>query len=193
MTTVRRIVTGHDAHGKAVVLEDGPAPAVTHNPARPGYFSAQIWATHAHPAPIAPRANDPTAQKITLEPPPNGTVMRVIQFPPEDPALYQLDAAGARAVFAAIGSDKASTFKQGGAHPLMHRTESIDYGIVLEGEITLVLDDSEVTARAGDVVVQCGTNHAWSNRSGKPCRVAFILIDGRFEPGLTFTDWNRAC
>jgi mannose-6-phosphate isomerase-like protein (cupin superfamily) len=190
-TKVRRIVTGHNANGKAVVLEDGPAPAVLTNPARPDYFSAPIWATRATPVPIAAREPDPTTQKLTLEPPTNGTVIRIIQFPPENAAIHNLDATGARAIFAAIGSETASTFKPGGPHPLMHRTESIDYGIVLEGEITLVLDDSEVTVRAGDVVVQRGTNHAWSNRSGKPCRVAFILVDGRFEPGLTFSDWNR--
>ncbi|MFL6621088.1 MAG: cupin domain-containing protein [Sulfurifustaceae bacterium] len=188
MTTIRRVVTGHDSNGKAVVLQDGPAPAVITNPMRPEYFSAQIWATRATPAPIAAREPDPTAEKLTLEPPKNGSVIRVIQFPPEDESIKQLDAEGARRIFAAIGSDKASTFKPGGPHPLMHRTESVDYGIVLEGEITLVLDDSEVTVRAGDVVVQRGTNHAWSNRSGKPCRVAFILLDGRFDPALTFPE-----
>ena len=187
-TTVRRVVTGHDAAGKAIVLEDGPAPAVLRNPARGNYFSAQIWATHDTPAPIAAKEPDPTKQRLTLEPPRNGTVIRVIQFPPEDESIRKLDAAGARAVFAAIGSDQASTFKPGGPHPLMHRTESVDYGIVLEGEITLVLDDLEVTVRAGDVVVQRGTNHAWSNRSGKLCRVAFILIDGRFDSALMFSE-----
>jgi len=67
---------------------------------------------------------------------------------------------------------------------MMHRTETIDYAIVLEGEIVMVLDKSDVLLKAGDVVVQCGTNHAWSNRSDKPCRVAFILIDGVFDPSL---------
>ena len=67
---------------------------------------------------------------------------------------------------------------------MMHRTETIDYAIVLEGELHLILDDSEVLLKAGDVTVQVGTNHAWSNRSGKPCRIAFILIDGAFEPAL---------
>ncbi len=186
-TNVRRIVTGHDAAGKAIVLEDGPAPAVVTNPQRPNYFSAQIWATHATPVPLAAVERDPTAQKLALAAPANGTVIRVIQFPPEDPSIHKLDAIGARAIFAAIGGEKASTFKPGGPHPLMHRTETVDYGIVLEGEITLVLDDSEVIVRAGDVVVQRGTNHAWSNRSGKPCRVAFILIDGRFDRGLKFS------
>ncbi len=62
----------------------------------------------------------------------------------------------------------------------MHRTETIDYGIVLEGELTLVLDRGETTVRAGDIVVQQGTNHAWANRSGQRCRVAFVLVDARF-------------
>jgi uncharacterized cupin superfamily protein len=66
----------------------------------------------------------------------------------------------------------------------MHRTETIDYGIVLEGEIWLVLDDSEVLAKAGDVIVQRGTDHAWANRSDKVCRVAFILVDGKFTDEL---------
>jgi uncharacterized cupin superfamily protein len=66
----------------------------------------------------------------------------------------------------------------------MHRTETIDYAIILEGEIHMLLDREEVHLKAGDIVVQCGTNHAWSNRSDKPCKVAFILIDGRFDPPL---------
>lgn len=68
----------------------------------------------------------------------------------------------------------------GGPHPLMHRTETIDYGIVLEGEITLILDREERNIQAGDIIVQCGTNHAWANRSDKICRIAFMLIDGKF-------------
>ena len=64
---------------------------------------------------------------------------------------------------------------------MMHRTETLDYGIVLEGEIYLVLDDSETLLKPGDVVIQRGTNHAWSNRSDRVCRMAFILLDGRFR------------
>jgi naringenin degradation protein FdeH len=96
-----------------------------------------------------------------------------------------MDPAASRAAFAALGNEQAATFGKGGRHPLMHRTETIDYAIVLSGEITMVLDDVDVMLRAGDVVVQCGTNHAWSNRSNAPCVVAFVLIDGEFEPELT--------
>jgi uncharacterized cupin superfamily protein len=82
---------------------------------------------------------------------------------------------GANAFTGGHGSDR---------HALMHRTSTIDYGIVLEGEITLILDDGETVAKAGDIVIQRGTNHAWANRGTTNCRVAFILIDGRFEDGL---------
>jgi quercetin dioxygenase-like cupin family protein len=90
----------------------------------------------------------------------------------------------ARKAFAALGNEKAATFGKGGRHPLMHRTETIDYAIILSGEITMLLDEGEVLLKAGDVLVQCGTNHAWSNRSSAPCIVAFVLIDGKFDPEL---------
>lgn len=95
-----------------------------------------------------------------------------------------MDADRAREVLKTVGLAHDTHRVQPGRHPLMHRTQSIDYGIVLEGEIVLVLDDQEVTLRAGDVVVQRGTIHAWNNRSDAPCRIAFILIDGRFDPVL---------
>jgi len=66
----------------------------------------------------------------------------------------------------------------------MHRTESIDYGVVIDGEMTLVLDDSEVLLKPGSVVIQRGTNHAWANRSGRPCRMLFVLIDGAYDPSI---------
>ena len=74
--------------------------------------------------------------------------------------------------------------KPNSPHPLMHRTETVDYGIVISGEMTLVLDKGERLLRAGDVVIQRGTNHAWANRSGKPCRMLFVLVDGRYEPSV---------
>src|SRR5208337_1464423 len=86
--------------------------------------------------------------------------------------------------FTEIGDAHASTVEDDSPHPLMHRTESVDYGVVISGEMTLVLDKSETALREGDVVIQRGTNHAWANRSGKPCRMLFILVDGRFEPGI---------
>lgn len=86
--------------------------------------------------------------------------------------------------FAQIGSTKASTVKAGSPHPLMHSTESVDDGIVIEGEMTQVLDDSEVLLKPGSVVVQRGTNHAWANRSARPCRMLFVLVDGAYAPAI---------
>ena len=98
--------------------------------------------------------------------------------------MRTLDGEQARAAFKAIGGHDASTFDANARHPFMHRTESIDYGIVLSGEIHLVLDDSETLLKAGDVGVQRGTNHAWANRSGARCRMMFVLIDGRYDAAV---------
>ena len=66
----------------------------------------------------------------------------------------------------------------------MHRTETVDYALVLEGEITIVLDKEERLMKQGDFLVERGTNHAWANRSGKPCKMLFVLIDGKFDPEI---------
>lgn len=86
--------------------------------------------------------------------------------------------------FEQLGDKAASTVEEHSPHPLMHRTESVDYGIVIEGEMTLVLDDGEVLLKQGSVVIQRGTNHAWANRSGKPCRMLFILVAGVYDPAI---------
>ncbi len=179
---VRRVVTGHDENGKAVVISDGLAPAVHTNPLRPGHWSVDIWRTAATPAPVVLRASDPTPGPRKQLPPTNGTVVRIADFMPESEALRNLGPEAAKKVFAAMGNESASTFKASGRHPMMHRTETIDYAIVLSGELTLILDEEDVVLRAGDVVIQCGTSHAWSNRSDKPARIAFVLVDGKFDP-----------
>jgi uncharacterized cupin superfamily protein len=83
-----------------------------------------------------------------------------------------------------MGNANASMAGRGGRHPLMHRTQTIDYAVVLEGELTLILDEEDVTLKAGDVVIQRGTSHAWSNRSDKKCRILYVLIDGKFDMDL---------
>ena len=180
---IRRVVTGHDENGKSIVVSDGFAPAVRTTPTRPGHYSTEIWRTAGAPAPVG-NEPDPTTGPRQLKPPRHGTVIRVSEMPPDSQGLRNFDAAAAKQIFENFGQPEASTFKEGGRHPLMHRTETIDYGIVLSGELTLVLDDSEVTLRAGDMVIQRGTNHAWSNRTDKPCIIAFILVDGQFESEL---------
>lgn len=177
---VRRVVTGHDRSGKAIIVSDGVTPVVHTVPLRPGYSMSEIWATYSTPAVIDP-LGEPTDRPRSLEPPSNGAVCRIVEFPPEAPWIGEIDAAGAKAAFAALGSESAATYEGQQPHPLMHRTKTVDFGIVLAGEIYLVLDDSETLCKAGDVIVQCGTNHAWSNRSDQPCRIAFILIDGTWR------------
>ncbi|MEI9810258.1 MAG: cupin domain-containing protein [Bacteroidota bacterium] len=115
---------------------------------------------------------------LVLPPPKGGTRIRVIEFPPEGEEIRKLTGADASAKFKSMGGAGASTANEDAPHPLMHRTKTVDYGIVLEGEITLVLDQEETTIYPGDIVVQNGTNHAWANRSDKICRMVFILIDG---------------
>jgi mannose-6-phosphate isomerase-like protein (cupin superfamily) len=178
-TKVRRVVTGHDSDGKAIIVSDGVTPVVFAIPQRPGYSAHEIWATTESPAEIN-KAGEPTLRPRSIEPGPNGTVIRIVVHPPEASFIGKIDRAAAKAAFAAYGSAHASDSDENPPHPLMHKTKTVDYGIVLSGEVYLVLDKQETLLKAGDVVVQRGTNHAWSNRSDQPCRMAFILIDGKW-------------
>ena len=184
---VRRVVTGHDANGRAIVVSDGPAPFAITNRERPGYVSTDIWRTSATPAPITARPDEPTLGPRRQMPEKNGTVIRVNRVMPETVEISKLTPEDSRRIFAALGNEQASTFAKNGRHPLMHRTETIDYAVILSGEIYCVLDDTEVLLKAGDILVQCGTNHAWSNRSDAPCDILFVLIDGKFDTNLAHT------
>ena len=184
---IRRVVTGHDANGEAIVMSDDVAPVVFTAEKRPGYASTEIWRTLATPAPITAEMEDPTPGARRQLPTSRGSVIRINTLAPESEAVRSLSPDEAQNVFASLGNSTASTFAKNGRHPMMHRTETIDYAIVLSGEITMLLDDSEVVMKAGDVLVQCGTNHAWSNRGTVPCQIAFILLDGEFDAGLKST------
>ena len=190
MTQIRRVVTGHDASGKAVVLSDGPVPTVHSTPIRPGQLSFEVWKTHAMPVPIDAAQPEPTVGARSLQPPPYGTLFRISVVPPESEQTRNLTPEEARDLFRKSGAGEASTFGSGGRHPMMHRTETVDYAVVLEGEITLLLDDGDVHLRAGDVVIQRGTSHAWSNRSGKDVKMLYVLIDGNFAPELDGHFWT---
>ena len=181
---IRRVVTGHDEKGRAIVISDGPAPSVHVNRNERDWFSVDIWRTQETPARIVAKAPEPTEGPRRQMPTHSGTVLRINSFPPESDTVRTMTPADSLRVFEALGNPKAATFGKGGRHPMMHRTESVDYALILSGEITMLLDDEEVLLKAGDVVVQCGTNHAWSNRSKAPFLVAFILIDGTFDPQL---------
>lgn len=180
---IERVVTGHDASGKAIVVQRGPLPTVVEIAAIPGTVFHEVWATSGSPAPVD-NGPDPTTGALMLPPPKHGTRIRFVDIPPDTPELLAHGAAKMKDAFAQIGDVAASTVQAHSPHPLMHRTESVDYGIVIEGELTLVLDDSEVPLKAGSVVVQRGTNHAWANRSGRPCRMLFVLVDGAYDASI---------
>ncbi|HUZ74648.1 MAG TPA: cupin domain-containing protein [Stellaceae bacterium] len=169
---VRRIVTGHNEAGRSVILADGPAPDVLPSMFSPHYWSTLLWLTDR--APASNRGNDDAAPAGLRVPTPpqhrGGTVFRISEIPPDsvhgDTAAIDLASQGAH------------TSAQGRArHFLFHKTSTVDYAIVLEGEIWALLDEGEVPMKPGDVLIQRGTHHSWANRSDKICRMAFILID----------------
>jgi quercetin dioxygenase-like cupin family protein len=173
MKATRRVVTGHDAGGKAVVLADGPAPNAKLRSS--GIQSTLAWVTDETPADIAGTA-DRADRDIGVAPPPSGSILRIVDFPPV--------IAGAEIDHAAVTREMGLEQGSGSPprHAFTHRTRSLDYAIVLEGEIDMLLDDSQVHLRAGDIVVQQGTNHAWVNTGAAPCRIAFVLIDAKAPP-----------
>jgi len=156
MTAVRRIVCADGPDGKSKAIQDGPAPPSRADPARPGLSSAFIWATDATPARTASAgAIDRLSHLVT--PPPGGSLCRVLTLQP-DRAFPNARAPRQR----------------------MQQTRTLDFCLILEGEITLVLDTQEVQLKAGDTVVQRGTNHAWSNRSSRPCVIAISSHDATY-------------
>ncbi|HUK00842.1 MAG TPA: cupin domain-containing protein [Steroidobacteraceae bacterium] len=154
----RRVVTGHDARGKSVVLSDGTPPQrhAMHGP-EVGADFFEIWnSPQSVPVLSSTEAREPSEREFTIMPT-SGHLLRIIEvYPPQ----------------------------AGGKRTVMHRTKTLDYMVVIEGEIVLVLDDSEVLLKQGDVVVQRGTDHAWENRADRVARLAFFHIDAEFSPEL---------
>jgi mannose-6-phosphate isomerase-like protein (cupin superfamily) len=158
MKSTRRVVTGHDTLGKSVVLSDGPPPQ--HHSMHGSGVGAdfhELWSdADAKPELTARVASEPNERPFTIMPA-AGHLLRILD-------VYPLKAGGKRTV--------------------MHRTRTLDYVVVIEGELVLILDDSEVILKPGDVVVQRGTDHAWENRSATIARAAFFHIDARFSEEL---------
>ena len=172
---VRRIVTGLNAQGRSIVASDAPSPHWMTLEGVATFGVTDLWRTYESPASNAGAEDACADVRITLAPPPSGTVFRVVQFPPDKEFVgrWQPDRA-----FASMGESGAQALHEDSVrHEMMHTTHSVDYAFVLEGEIWAVLDEEEVRMRAGDVLVQRGTSHAWSNRSDQPAMVGFVLID----------------
>jgi len=167
---VRRVLTGHDAEGKSIILSDGLAPNVKEMASMPGLALTDLWETKGAPA-HNDGAADNAARPVRLEPPRNGTILRLVEFPPDS---RWRDRADARAAFDSIGAGHAPDRRS--ADPMMHKTATVDYIIVLKGEIYAIMDKGETLLKAGDILVQRGTNHSWSVRSSEPCLIAAILV-----------------
>jgi len=170
---VRRVVTGHHPDGRSRVLMDAPAPNVKQRAA--GNASTLLWVSDEAPAALA--SADRAARQIGVPPPRMGSIFRLAEFPPGADSR----AAGHEALLRDFGIGADVLRGHAPRDPAIHRTRSLDYAVVLEGEIVLLLDDGEVVLRAGDVVIQQATNHAWLNRSATRCRLAMVFIDAE-EP-----------
>ncbi|MEX3955783.1 cupin domain-containing protein [Trinickia sp. EG282A] len=172
---IRRVVTGHDDSGRSVLLYDGPTPRTVAFQSIPGHAFAQVWTTPSSPVSPASGA-DPTEGQTNLLPEAGGTSLLIVTFPPDSTmAAPDFDPAAAGAECIARMPDLASTFEPD--CPGMHTTDTVDYAIVLSGEIWLEVDDGKETLlRPTDVVVQQGTRHAWRNKSQVPALVAFFMI-----------------
>lgn len=172
---LRRIVVRDNTEGtKSRALCDAPSPDVHVDPARPGYAATRMWVTHQTPARIE---NETLNKPHTIEPPRAGSLCRYLQIPPDDAWKGKVGSKEVAAYFASMGSPGASMYSANAPHPYMQKTRSLDFALILEGEVTLVLDLEEVHLSAGDTVVLRGSNHAWSNRGSKPCLIAMSMHD----------------
>lgn len=172
---IRRVVTGKDASGKAIALIDAPAASVHHR-AELGLTNTLLWTTDSTPADLSVQG-DAADRKIGIPPPSNGTIFRVVEFAPQSEISADYDTR--LKLIQSIGLAPEAPSRERPRDPGMHKTRTIDYAVIVSGEIDMLLDDSEVHLRPGDVVVQRGTNHAWVNRGSTPCQVAFVLIDAK--------------
>jgi mannose-6-phosphate isomerase-like protein (cupin superfamily) len=172
----RRIVTGHDEKGRAVVLFDGESPHSFFLEKAGGLRLTEIWETRSSPADNSGR-RDAADHEQRIEPAGGGSVFRIIEYPPDSVRLKTL---APETFFHGMGAKAADAATR--RHPGMHKTDTVDYCVVLSGEIWAVLDEGEVLLRAGDCLVQRGTNHAWSNRTEEPCVIAFVLIAAKPAP-----------
>jgi mannose-6-phosphate isomerase-like protein (cupin superfamily) len=175
---IRRIVAANDPDDNAVVFSDGTNIDVRTDPARPGFASNRIWVTEGTPAPVA-GVKETLHLPHTLEPPVGGSVCRFLTIPPDDWYMADLTDEKVSDFFDAMGSPGASKLGTDAPHPYMQQTRTLDYVLVMSGEVTLVLDTEEVHLKRGDTVVQIGGSHAWSNRSDAPCELFVSMHDGK--------------
>jgi mannose-6-phosphate isomerase-like protein (cupin superfamily) len=176
---MRRIVTRTDAEGRSIIIIDGEPARVLVRDEVPGVVVSEIWATH-EPIPSLPADDaDPTIEGWSYWPKPGASIFRIVRLPPVSEVEQALEAgidvvpAWRECLAKARGLDVPVEYKRAG----LHVTDTVDYAVILSGEVWMTLDGGvEVQLRAGDCVVQNGTNHAWCNKANEPCMIAFVLI-----------------
>jgi mannose-6-phosphate isomerase-like protein (cupin superfamily) len=169
---LRRVVTGHDDQGRSIIVMDGEAPNSRLLKAAGGLQRTEMWETTSAPADNSGNADAGEAINH-LPPAASGTLFRLIEYPPDSVRLKSLDPA------AHFGH---AADQSGKHHPGMHKTDTVDYVVVISGEIYAVMENGEVLLRAGDSLIQRGTNHAWSNRTEQPCVIAFVMVSAKPLP-----------
>lgn len=174
----RRIVTGHDAQGRSVIVSDGPAENLVPNPSDPDRGHINFWRTESVPASNAGGFDPAAGAPFPLPPPKGGTLFRFFQIAPEQNeaglSKEERDARMAQ-MFEAAGAGHAR--QPMGRHPSMHQTDTVDYIVLLKGQVTALMDVGEVTMKPFDVLIQRGTNHGWVNRGSEPALLVAVLID----------------
>jgi mannose-6-phosphate isomerase-like protein (cupin superfamily) len=173
---IKRYVTGHKADGAAIIMIDDYAPNVTELKGWPGAGVTELWVTGEAPVDNS-GAQDRSLRPMRHDPTHDGTIFRVVEIPPE--GASPIDTA---ATFEQLGSGNKPRPEDSQKHPTMHKTNSVDYLVVISGEMWMVMEEGEVLLRPGDCIVQRGTNHAWKNRGDKPCLIAAILVDAAPAP-----------
>ena len=169
---IRRVVTGLDDKNHAVVLFDSRMPLKSDSPV---LSSTNFWITDSTPPSLS--MQDTAGRPIGVSPPDNGTKFRLVEFAPLDPATESKLPPEMIMKGVSHPPAKGITVK----HPMMHRTRTLDYAVILSGEIDMMLDDTSVHLKQGDVIVQQATNHGWVNHGTQPCRILFVLMDSK-EP-----------
>ena len=169
---IRRVVTGLDENNHAVVLFDSRIPLKSDSPV---LSSTNFWITDSTPPAMS--KEDTANRPIGVSPPDNGTKFRIVEFAPLDAATEAKLPPGM--IMKGVNHPPAKGIAV--KHPMMHRTRTLDYAMILSGEIDMILDDSSVHLKQGDVIVQQATNHGWVNHGSQPCRILFVLMDSK-EP-----------
>lgn len=178
LNDIKVVVTGHDDEGQAIIVSDASPRTY---PA-PKFFTTfyEIWHENQIPCTVKKQMRDEETE-LNHPPPRNGVRIRMHDFEPAGDRINELTYEEIVEHFKESGSEDAVPSKENWKHAFMHRTESIDFGIMIEGELTLIMEEGERVLRPGDVVVQVGTNHGWENRGTSMARICFVLLDGDYD------------